>query len=105
MDTVPTPPLRIGTRGSALALAQTALVAQALDARSIAHETVTIETAGDRRTPDTAWGEGAFVTEIERALLDGRIDIAIHSAKDVPTEEDPRVAIAAFLPRADARDA
>jgi hydroxymethylbilane synthase len=64
-----------------------------------------VETEGDRREPDTAWGEGAFVTAIEQALLEGRVDLAVHSAKDVPTDEDPRLRIVAYLPRADARDA
>lgn len=97
--------IRIGTRGSALAMTQARLASEAL-ARD-GHETrlVEIETAGDRRAPDTAWGEGAFVKAIERALLDGRIDVAVHSAKDVPTDEDPRLVIGAYLPRADARDA
>jgi hydroxymethylbilane synthase len=97
--------MRIGTRGSALALAQAALVAEALDHARVAHEVVVIETAGDRRAPDTAWGEGAFVTAIERALADGRVDIAVHSAKDIPTDEDPRLQIAAYLTRAEPRDA
>lgn len=97
--------IRIGTRGSALALVQTRLVAAALGAAGVPNELVIIETEGDRRPPDTAWGEGAFVATIERALLDGRIDVAVHSAKDIPTHEDPRLHIAAFLPRADARDA
>jgi hydroxymethylbilane synthase len=66
---------------------------------------IKVETSGDRRTPDTAWGEGAFVAAIERALLDGRVDVAVHSAKDVPTQEDPRLRIGAYLPRADPRDA
>ena len=51
---------------------------------------VIVETDGDRRAPDTAWGEGAFVAAIERALLDGRVDVAVHSAKDVPTDVDGR---------------
>lgn len=100
-----TPPVRIGTRGSALALVQARLVAAALDVVAVSHEIVVVETAGDRRAPDTAWGEGAFVKAIEQELLDGRVDVAVHSAKDVPTEEDTRLAIAAFLPRADPRDA
>ncbi len=98
-------PIRIGTRGSALARVQAQLVASRLAARGQAHEVVVIETAGDRRAPDTAWGEGAFVAAIEQALLDGRVDAAVHSAKDVPTAEDPRLAIAAYLQRADPRDA
>jgi hydroxymethylbilane synthase len=97
--------IRIGTRGSSLALVQARLAAVAIEASGRVARLVTIETDGDRRAPDTAWGEGAFVKAIERALLDGRVDIAVHSAKDVPTEEDARLLIGAYLPRADARDA
>lgn len=97
--------IRIGTRGSALALAQARLAAEALERAGHIVELVKVETDGDRRAPDTAWGEGAFVKAIEEALLDRRIDLAVHSAKDVPTEEDPRLAIVAYLRRADARDA
>ena len=96
--------MRIGTRGSALALVQARLVETALRRKGVATEIVIIETAGDRRAPDTAWGEGAFVAAIQEALLDGRVDLAIHSAKDVPTETHPRLVIGAYLPRADARD-
>src|SRR5262249_26865772 len=78
--------VRIGTRGSALALAQATLVAQALQGAGASIEIVTVETAGDRRAPDTAWGEGAFVAAIQRALLEDRVDVAVHSAKDVPTD-------------------
>ena len=99
MSAVATTTLRLGTRGSRLALVQTTLVADRLRAAGVAVETVTIETDGDRRAPDTPWGEGAFVTAIEQALLDGHIDVAVHSAKDVPTDEDRRLRIAAFLPR------
>ena len=95
----------IGSRGSALALAQARLVHDAFERAGHASRIVIIETEGDRRAPDTAWGEGAFVAAIERALLAGRVDVAVHSAKDVPTEEDPRLRIAAYLPRADPRDA
>jgi hydroxymethylbilane synthase len=95
----------IGTRGSALALAQARLVAAALETAGWPARLVIVETEGDRRAPDTAWGEGAFVAAIERALLAGRVDLAVHSAKDVPTEEDPRLRIGAFLARADPRDA
>jgi hydroxymethylbilane synthase len=98
-------PVRIGTRGSALALAQVALVRAALEGAGQATDVVVIETDGDRRAPDTAWGEGAFVAAIARRLLDGAIDVAVHSAKDVPTDEDPGLRIAAYLPRADPRDA
>ena len=95
----------IGTRASSLALVQARLAALAFERTGLAARLVTIETEGDRRAPDTAWGEGAFVKSIEQALIDGRVDVAVHSAKDVPTEEDARLVIGAYLPRADARDA
>ncbi len=98
-------PIRIGTRGSALARAQAEQVARALAAEGRPHRIVVIETEGDRRAPDTAWGEGAFVAAIEQALVEDRVDLAVHSAKDVPTDMDPRLRIAAYLPRADPRDA
>ncbi len=99
------PPIAIGTRGSKLALVQAGLVQAALTQAGLASRIVVLETAGDRRRPDTAWGEGAFVTAIELALLDGRVDLAVHSAKDLPTEGDPRLEIGAYLERADPRDA
>lgn len=92
--------VRIGTRGSALALVQAGIVVDALAAAGVPAGLVTIVTDGDRRAADTPWGEGVFVSAIESALLGGEIDAAVHSAKDVPTEEDPRLTIAAFLPRA-----
>jgi hydroxymethylbilane synthase len=98
-------PIRIGTRGSALARVQTSIVASALESRGYEVETIVVETAGDRRAPDTPWGEGAFVTAIQERMLDGEIDVAIHSAKDVPTDEDPRLAIAAYVTREEPRDA
>jgi hydroxymethylbilane synthase len=97
--------IAIGSRGSALALAQARLVSAALEREGRKTRLVTVETEGDRRAPDTAWGEGAFVAAIERALLDGRVDVAVHSAKDVPIDQDQRLRIAAYLPRADPRDA
>lgn len=97
--------IAIGSRGSALALAQARLVHDALERVGRSSRVIIVETEGDRRAPDTAWGEGAFVAAIEQALLAGRVDVAVHSAKDVPTEEDPRLRIAAYLPRADPRDA
>ena len=96
--------VRIGTRGSALALVQATMVRDALIAAGVAAELRIITTQGDTRAPDTAWGEGAFVSAIETALLDGEVDAAVHSAKDVPTDEDPRLTIAAFLVRAPASD-
>lgn len=97
--------LRIGTRGSALALVQARWVQARLAERGAIAELVTIRTAGDDRAPETAWGEGAFVTAIERSLIEGRIDVAVHSAKDLPTSEDPRLVVAAFPSREDPRDA
>jgi hydroxymethylbilane synthase len=98
-------PLRLGTRGSRLALAQSTLVADRLRGLGADVELMTIRTAGDQRAPDTAWGEGAFVGALEQALLDGTVDLAVHSAKDVPTTQDPNLAIAAFPEREDPRDA
>ena len=104
MTAVAAPAVRIGTRGSPLALVQARLVADALTAAGADPRIETIVTEGDTRAPDTAWGEGAFVGAIEAALLDGRVDIAVHSAKDVPTDEDPRLTIAAYLEREPADD-
>ena len=98
------PSLRLGTRGSALALAQSGMIADNLRALGASVELVVIRTTGDDRPPNTVWGEGAFVMALEAALLDGRIDVAVHSAKDVPTAQDPRLAIAAYPPREDPRD-
>jgi hydroxymethylbilane synthase len=97
--------IRIGTRGSALAMVQARLVAEALALQGGTTRLVRVETEGDRRAPDTAWGEGAFVKAIEHALVERRIDVAVHSAKDIPTDEDPRLSIGAYLARGDARDA
>jgi len=105
--------LRLGTRGSKLALVQTGLVRQAL-ARAVpelaapdAIEVVTIKTTGDAiqdRPLSEAGGKGLFVKEIEDALLSGRIDAAVHSMKDMPTAQPAGLVISAFLPREDARD-
>ncbi|HEY7828526.1 MAG TPA: hydroxymethylbilane synthase, partial [Candidatus Limnocylindrales bacterium] len=97
--------IAVGTRGSKLALVQAELVRAAFSEAGQASRIVIVETDGDRRQPDTAWGEGAFVAAIEAALLDGRVDVAVHSAKDLPTDVDGRLAIGAYLARADPRDA
>ena len=97
--------LRIGTRGSALALVQANWVAARLAEHGVATEIAIIRTEGDDRPADTAWGEGAFVGAIVGRLLEGSVDIAVHSAKDVPTDEHPGLAIAAYPPREDPRDA
>lgn len=103
MDTTRT--LRIGTRGSALALVQARWVAARLAEHGVPTELVVIRTEGDDRPVDTAWGEGAFVGRIVAALLDASVDVAVHSAKDVPTDEQPGLVIAAYPPREDPRDA
>jgi len=97
--------LRIGTRGSALALVQANWVAARLAEHGVPTEITTIRTEGDDRPIDTAWGEGAFVGRIVASLLEGQVDLAVHSAKDVPTDEHPDLVIAAYPPREDARDA
>ncbi len=97
--------LRLGTRGSRLALVQSELVAARLRAFGVPVEMKTIVSDGDLRAPDTPIGEGIFVTALERALVAGEIDLAVHSAKDLPLEEDPVLVIAAYPERADARDA
>jgi hydroxymethylbilane synthase len=66
---------------------------------------VLIHSEGDLRPPDLVPGEGMFVAALARALLSGEIDLAVHSAKDVPLEEEPELSIAAFPERVDARDA
>ncbi len=94
--------VRIGTRGSALARAQTAIVARALGAE---HEIVVVRTAGDAtERPIGELGDGAFVTAIEDALRRGEIDLAVHSLKDLPTDERPGLVVAAVLEREDPRD-
>ena len=97
--------LRIGTRGSQLALWQANEVARRLGRPS---EVIPIRTTGDKRTDVTlasVGGKGVFIKELEEALSRGEIDIAVHSLKDVPSIESPQFALAAFLERADPRDA
>ena len=97
--------LRLGTRGSKLALVQSELIAQRLRAAGHDVEVIPIVTEGDVRPIDMSPGEGVFVAAIARALLLMDIDLAVHSAKDVPLDEDPGLAIAAYPERADPRDA
>ncbi len=112
-----TPTLRIGTRGSELALWQANNVAEQLRARGHQVSVEIIRTTGDRMQ-DPAFkapasfddgspldAKGIFIKEIEDALAAGRIDIAVHSLKDLPTTLDPRFTLAAIPLRADARDA
>lgn len=111
---LPTParPLNIGTRGSLLALAQANEVrdrlAVAFDLPSEAFSIVVIKTTGDRiidRPLKEIGGKGLFTREIEAALLDGSIDIAVHSMKDMPTLQPGGLVIDTYLPREDWRDA
>lgn len=98
--------IRLGTRASRLALVQANIVATALRARGSTVEIVEIVTAGDIRTGDTPWGEGAFVDALEVALRDGVVDAAVHSAKDIPIPDggDGDLVVAAYPERVDARD-
>ena len=99
--------LRIGTRGSRLALAQSREVADAISASGVETELVTVTTAGDRGADpasDPAGVKGLFVTEIVRALLDGEVDLAVHSAKDLPADDTDGVVIAGVPERASALD-
>jgi len=92
--------MRIGTRGSALALAQAGWVAERL---GVDTEIVTITTLGDRGAE--IGDKSRWVSELEGALLDGRIDLAAHSAKDVPTQIPEGLGLVAIPERADPRDA
>lgn len=97
--------IRLATRGSTLALVQSELVAGRLRAAGHEVELVRIVTEGDVRPVDMSPGEGVFVAAIARALVRGEVDVAVHSAKDVPLEEEPQLVIAAYPERADPRDA
>ena len=107
-----TRPLLIGTRGSPLALWQARHVMARLAAiHGLAEEAVALKviiTSGDRvrdRPLRDFGGKGLFTKEIDEALLDGAIDLAVHSMKDLPTHLPEGIAVAAVLPRADVRDA
>lgn len=97
--------IRIGTRGSRLAIVQSELVAARLRDKDHQIVLVPIVTEGDVRPVDMSAGEGVFVAAIARALLAGDIDIAVHSAKDIPLEEQTDLVVAAYPERADPRDA
>ena len=102
--------IRIGSRESRLAVIQSTMV---MDAIKRAHpeielELVTMKTTGDKildRTLDKVGGKGLFVKELDRALLDGEVDLTVHSLKDMPMETDPRLPIVAASEREDPRDA
>ncbi len=115
---LPTPasPLKIGTRGSPLALAQAYETRQrlgaAFDLPEDAFEIVVIKTTGDNRAMIDAdrplkeiGNKGLFTKEIEEAMLKGEIDVAVHSTKDMPVEQPDGLVLDTFLPREDVRDA
>src|SRR5918999_1728691 len=98
--------LRLGTRSSALALAQTEWVAQRLRLAGLEVCIVPVRTAGDAcSAPVAEIGVGVFVSALREALVAGEVDIAVHSCKDLPTTADPRLVLAAVPQRADPRDA
>ncbi len=108
----PARPLKIGTRGSPLALAQAhetrARLGMAFDLPHDAFEIVVISTMGDRvqdRALKEIGGKGLFTREIEADLLAGNIDIAVHSMKDMPVDQPAGLTIDCYLPREDVRDA
>ena len=108
----PSSPLRIGTRGSPLALAQAVetrtKLMTAWDWPEEAFEVVVIQTSGDRiqdRPLRLVGGKGLFTKEIEEQLLDGSIDIAVHSMKDMPTAQPDGLVLDTYLLREDVRDA
>ncbi len=108
----PASPLRIGTRGSPLALAQAhetrARLMAAFDLPDEAFEIAVIKVTGDQildKALKDIGGKGLFTREIEEALLDGSIDIAVHSMKDMPTVQPEGLVLDCYLPREDVRDA
>ena len=101
--------IRIGSRESRLAVIQSEIVISAIHQwdPAIQTELVTMKTTGDvvlDRTLDKIGGKGLFVKELDAALLDGRVDLTVHSSKDLPMETDPRLPLVAFSKRADPRD-
>lgn len=102
--------LRVGSRDSALAVIQSRLVMDALHSShpELELELVTMKTTGDRildRTLDQIGGKGLFVRELDAALREGRVDLTVHSCKDLPMDLPEDLPIAAFLRREDPRDA
>ena len=98
--------LRIGTRGSALALAQAGRIADTIRAAGCPVELVVVRTTGDESSaPVAELGVGVFVSRLRDALARGDVDFAVHSYKDLPTAPDPRLTLAAVPVREDPRDA
>lgn len=106
--TAEVPPLRLGTRGSALARRQAQEAARALAPCGVETEEVICSTQGDRDRGTSLrvlGGQGVFVRQLEEALREHRVDVAAHSAKDIPPQLLEGTELVAFLPRADVRDA
>ena len=102
--------IRVGSRESALAVAQTWLVLNRIRERypEVEFELVTMKTTGDKildRTLDQVGGKGLFVKELDRALRDGTVDLTVHSLKDMPMEVPEDIPLLAFSRRGDPRDA
>lgn len=98
--------IRVGTRGSLLAITQAGMIRDELLRRGRRAELVIISTDGDRSDkPIADIGVGVFTAALREAVAQGRVDMAVHSYKDLPTADDPRLIIAAIPPREDARDA
>lgn len=98
--------IRIGTRGSKLALAQTGTIARKLEEAGQQVEIVTVSTPGDRSTaPIAEIGVGVFTSALREALLNKQVDVAVHSYKDLPTAAEPGLVLAAVPLREDPRDA
>jgi hydroxymethylbilane synthase len=98
--------LRIGTRPSALAMAQSGLIVDRLAAAGHPAGLVEVSTSGDRSmAPIAELGVGVFVSALREALVRGEVDVAVHSYKDLPTAPDPRLCLAAVPSREDPRDA
>src|SRR5699024_1743005 len=97
--------IRIGTRASKLATAQTGLVARTLEEAGQSVEIVPVSTPGDRSSaPISEIGVGVFTSALREALSAGQVDVAVHSYKDLPTAPVPRITLAAVPERADPRD-
>ena len=102
--------IRVGSRESTLAVAQTRIVMEQIQAHhpELELELVTMKTTGDKildKALDKIGGKGLFVKELDRALREGRIDISVHSLKDMPMEVTPGLGLAVFSQREDPRDA
>ena len=103
------PVIRIGSRQSRLAVMQAEIVKRQIERLhpQVKVEIITMKTTGDKildRSLETIGGKGLFVKELDRALLNGEIDISVHSLKDMPMETDERLPILAYTKREDPRD-